>query len=111
MNQVPIWVSALGVSASFLALAGSAVAYVIKLFQEANIRRRAQFLELMEFLDSDKPIATKMTAAYQLRNFPEHADFIIRFCEAQRINVSGVSSAILVAEFDKTKEYMQTSRS
>ena len=65
-------------------IAGSAVVYVVKLYQDSAERRRNQFFELMQFIDSDRPIATKVAAAYELRRFPEHKDFIMRFCQNLR---------------------------
>ena len=95
-------------------IAGSAVAYVIKLFQDAAERRRKHFFELMQFIDGPGTIATKVAAIYQLRNFPKHRDFIIRFCETQRDNVSAASAKVgaaavesVVAELDATRDFFK----
>lgn len=89
-----------------LALAGSSVAYVVKLYQDAAERRRNHFFELMGFIDSDRPIATKVAAIYELRQFPEHKDFIVRFCTTQRSNVTGPGSQPLIDEMDATRNAM-----
>jgi len=107
-NAVPIWLTLIGFAAPLMAVAGSAVAYVVKLYQEAGERRRNQFFELMQFIDSDRPIATKVAAVYELRRFPEHRDFIIRFCESQRSNVVGGGAAPLIAEMENTAQFMRS---
>lgn len=108
MNQVPLWVTLIGFAAPLLGIAGSAIAYVIKLYMDAGARRRAQFFELMQFIDSNNhPIATKCAAVYQLRDYKEHAGFVVRFCENQRNNIQGSAAAILIAELDETRAAMQ----
>ncbi len=110
MNTVPLWVTLLGFAAPLLTLAGSSVAYVVKLYLDASERRRNHFFELMQFIDSDRPVATKVAAIDEFRRSPEHKDFIIRFCEAQRSNVVGPTSQTLVAEMDATRAALQASR-
>jgi hypothetical protein len=107
MSSVPLWITLVGFAAPLVTLAGSAVAYVVKLYQEAREKKRNQFFELMKFIDSTNPIATKVAAVYELRRFPEHREFIIRFCENQRTNVTGAGAQILVAEMDHTREFMK----
>ena len=108
MNSVPLWVTLVGFAAPLIALAGSAVAYVVKLYEDALNKRRNQFFELMQFIDSERPIATKMAAVYELRRFPEHRDFIVRFCgEMARTNVSGIGAQVLVSEMNHTREFME----
>ncbi len=110
MNQtVPLWVTLLGFAAPLIALAGSAVGYVVKLYQDAATRRRDQFFELMTFIDSkDRPIATKVAAVYRLRDFPEDKDFIVRFCQSQRDNIQGDAAQTLRDEMDATARFFQT---
>jgi hypothetical protein len=107
VTAVPLWITLVGFAAPLLALAGSAVAYVVKLYQDRADRRRAQFFELMQFIDSDRPIATKVAALYELRHFPEHRDFIVRFCETQRENITGPGAQALIAEMDATGAAMR----
>jgi hypothetical protein len=105
VNSVPLWVTLLGFVVPFIALAGSAVAFVLKVYRDGADRRWNQFFELMKFIDSkDLPIATKCAAAYQLRHFPEHKEFIIRFCQNQRLNIEGSAAAALIMELDGTRE-------
>lgn len=107
MNEaVPIWVTLLGFAAPLIALAGSAVGYVVKLYQDASVRRRDQFFELMAFIDSkDRPIATKVAAVYRLRDFPEDKEFIVRFCQSQRENIQGDAARLLRDEMDATAQF------
>lgn len=106
-TDVLYWLAALGLAVPLITLAGSAFAYTVKQFQDRAERRRNRFFEIMQFVDSSLPIATKVAAIYELRRFPEHADFIIRFCAAQRDNVTGPGSAPLIAEMDATRFFMQ----
>ena len=106
MNSIPLWVTLVGFAAPLLALAGSAVGYVVKLYQDASEKRREHFFELMRIIDSASPIAAKMAAVYELRQFPKHKDFVIRFCETQKTNIVGPSAQILIAEMDLTREFM-----
>jgi hypothetical protein len=101
-------VALFGFAVPLLTLAGSAVAYVVKLYQDAAERRRNQFFELMQFIDSERPIATKVAAIYELRRFPEHKEFIIRFCETQKDFVTGGSAPTLILEMEQTRKFMQT---
>jgi hypothetical protein len=108
MNSVPLWITLLGFVAPFMALAGSAVAFVLKSYRDAADRRWNQFFDLMKFIDSkDLPIATKCAAIYQLRRFGEHKEFIVRFCNTHRDNVEGPASAALVVEFDDTRRALE----
>jgi len=108
MTSIPLWVTLTGFAAPLLALAGSAVAYVIKLYLDFADRRRNQFFELMQFIDNkDGTIATKVAAVYELRRFPQNRDFIIRFCLTQRENVVGAASHSLIDELDCTLEAMR----
>jgi hypothetical protein len=105
-QAVPLWVTLLGFAAPLIALAGSAVGYVVKLYQDAAARRRDQFFELMAFIDSrDRPIATKIAAVYRLRDFPKDKDFIVRFCESQRENIQGDAARFLRDEMDATAQF------
>jgi hypothetical protein len=105
---VPLWVTLLGFAAPLITLAGSAVAFVVKLFLEARERRRNQFFDLMDKIDGQSSIAKKVAAVYELRQFPEHRDFIIRFCKTQVANVTGGASATLIAEMESTKVFFET---
>jgi hypothetical protein len=105
MNSVPLWVTLLGFAAPLITLAGSAVAFVVKLYLDAGERLRNHFFDLMDKIDGQSSIAKKVAAFYALRQFPEHRDFIIRFCKTQRSNVSGpgTASAALIAEMEATQ--------
>ena len=105
MVNIPGWVTLVGVVGPLVTLAGSALAYVVKLYQDKRDRRRREFFELMQYIDGPNTIATKVAAVYSLRQFPEHEDFIVRFCDNQRGNVTGVAAQILVTELDLLKKH------
>lgn len=107
MAPVPLLVTLIGFAAPLLALAGSAVAYVIKLYRDAAETRHKRFFELMTYIDGQGPIAANVAAIYALREFKEHREFIERFCATQRNNTSGAAAQILIAELDYTAEAMR----
>lgn len=108
MDSVPLWVTLVGFAAPLITLAGSAVGYVVKLYLDSSERRRSDFFALMEFIDGKGSIAKKVAAVYALRRFPEHKEFVIRFCELQRSNVEGAGAQPLIAEMDLTRDYMRS---
>lgn len=90
-----------------LGIAGSAVAFVLKSYRDGRQERRKQFFELMRLLDEPHgPIASKVTAIYQLRFYPEHKEFIIRFCENAQGNLKGSGTEILSAEIEQTLKFL-----
>lgn len=99
-------VAIIGVVLSMMTIAGSAVAYVIRVYSDARRRRRNQFFELMQKLDERGTIASKLAATYQLREFPEHREFIIRFCTSQQENTTGDGSQLLIGEFKRTVAFL-----
>lgn len=107
IETITPYLTLFGVAAPLITIAGSAVAYVIKIYQEAAIRRRSQFFELMQHIDGSAPIATKVAAVYSLRDFPEHKNFIIHFCKTQRNNIAGTSAQLLIDEMDRTAAYLE----
>lgn len=60
----------------------------------------------MKYIDSSNPVATKVAAVYELRRYPEHREFVIRFCETQRGNITGAGAQALVDEMDATRQAM-----
>lgn len=99
--------TSIGVIVPLLTIAGSSVAFVYKTYRDARQDRRKQFFELMDLIDNKGTIAAKTAAVYQLRFYPEHKDFIIRFCDAQGENITGPESAtrILSAEMRATRHF------
>ena len=83
------WVAFIGFLIPILTLAGSAAAYIIKLYQDTGEKRYKRFFELLMHIDGQGSIAAKVGAIYALREFKEHRAFIQRFCEVQRTNVTG----------------------
>ncbi|MFN3953399.1 MAG: hypothetical protein ACK4LQ_03035 [Pararhodobacter sp.] len=95
-----------GIIIPLVTIAGSALAFVIKVFMDSRERRRNEFYELMKFLDEKGSIAAKVAAVYEMRRFPEHRDFIIRFCTSQRQNIEGSAAQILGDEMKATADFM-----
>jgi hypothetical protein len=102
------WIAWSGVAIPLRGLVGDALAYVVKLYQDARVKRHERFFELMKYIDSrDLPLATKLAATYQLREFPEHKDFIIRFFEATGTRVSGEAADILNGELKRPADFLR----
>jgi hypothetical protein len=97
-----------GVSVPLMTIAGSAVAFVVKQFSEAKQQRKERFFHLMALIDGPGTIAQKVAAVYQLRDFPEHKDFVVRFCNSQQENVTGEAGASLVDEMKRTAAFMES---
>jgi hypothetical protein len=85
-------------------IAGTALAYVVRLYLEARDRQHQRFFELLKYLDGDAPLATKMGAVYQLREFKEHGEFVERFCRTVRNEVTGAAAQSLIDELDRTAD-------
>ena len=88
-----------------MTLAASAFVYVVNLWIARQDKQRDRFFDLMKLIDGQGSIATKVAAVYELRRFPNHKDFIIRFCDTQSQNVGGAGATTLVAEMGMTKDY------
>ncbi|WP_137680515.1 hypothetical protein [Aurantiacibacter suaedae] len=101
---MPEWLTIAITVIPLAGIAGSAIAYIIRLYQEAGERKHRRFFELLGYLDGDGPIAAKLGAVYQLREFKEHEDFVERFCRKVADNVKGESTAALVDELNRTAE-------
>lgn len=102
------WATLIPLALSSLTLFGSAVAYFVNQYAERKQRRWNQFLELTKFIDNkDAPLAGKLAAVYLLRQFPEHAEFGVRFCDTVREHVSGAAAAPLRREAEETKKFFE----
>lgn len=99
-----------GIVIPMLTIAGSAVVFCFKAVQESQSRRHERMFKLFELLDGPGPLAMKLGAAYQLRFFPEHDEFITRFCKAIATNTQGSSAQSLVDELIETMEYIERGR-
>jgi hypothetical protein len=87
--EAPTWVSAAIFSVPLLGLAGSAIAFVVKLFQDAKERRHERFFRYMALIDGDAPLVTRLAAVYQLQGFGEHREFLLRYLETFEGSVVG----------------------
>ncbi|WP_370400307.1 hypothetical protein [Sulfitobacter sp. JB4-11] len=97
----------IGISLPLITIAGSAVAYLVKIYTDARREQRTHFYDLMAKIDEKGTIASKVTAVYQLREFPEHKDFVIRFCDSQMKNIEGQAAHILADEMAQTLKFMK----
>jgi hypothetical protein len=98
----PGWLTLIVAAVPLFGIAGSAVAYVVKLYLDSAERRRKRFFELLGHIDGQGPIAAKLGAVYALRHYKEHREFIKRFCESQMNQVVGENAKSLVDEFKRT---------
>lgn len=92
-----------------ITLAGSAVAYIVKMFLDLADRRRAHFLELIGFLDQPGTLAAKLAAVHQLSRYRQHRDFLVRFFENRDTIISGESAAVLKEEMRIAAERLRSS--
>ena len=108
MDTVKALISSWVVAVPLLGIAGSAIAYVVKLWLDARNRRHERFYEIMKKIDDkDAPLAGKMAAVYQLRQYKEHSAFVVRFCDEASKNIEGKTATMLANEFIRTRDYMQ----
>lgn len=49
----------------------------------------------------------KLQPFMELRRFPEHKQFVIRFCTNQRANVTGLGAKPLIDEMDEARAVME----
>lgn len=103
--EISDFATLVGMMVAVMTIAGSALAFVIKYYSEAKLRKRDQFFQLMELVDGFGPIAQKLTAICQLRFYPEHKDFIVRFCAEQQNNIAGDGSLFLSTEMQRTVDF------
>ena len=102
MIEAASWVSAAILAVPLLGLAGSAAAFVIRMYLEAAERRRIRFFQMIKYINGEFGIIEKLAAVYQLREFTEHRVFLIRLLVMQRGNITGLQRDNLVAEMDQT---------
>ena len=55
----------------------------------------------------DGSLAAKAAAVYELRNYPEYSEVILRFCSEAINYVGGDASQILTTEFQHTIDYFE----
>jgi hypothetical protein len=95
VSEVPSWVSAAIVAVPLLGLAGSAIAFVVRMYFEAAEKRRELFFRLIaDFESRDTQLFTRVAAAYRLREFKEHKEFLLRFLEPQLRTLGGEPAAL-----------------
>src|SRR3546814_1625350 len=105
VSTIPLWVAIGGFAVPLLGLAGSAIAFVLRLYQDAAEKRRNRFFELMTYIDGSGPIAAKLAAVYALRDFKKHREFLRRFCTTQQSQVVGGNAEELIKELNRSEEH------
>lgn len=88
-------------------LAGSALAYIVKLFLDLSDRRRKHFLELVQLLDEKGTLAGKLAAVYQLSQYRRHRAFLVRFFENREKIVDGTTGDVLKEEMRIAAEHLR----
>jgi hypothetical protein len=110
VNGVPTWLALLGFAAPLIALAGSAVAFVIRQYTDAKQRKRDDFFALLDRFDNPNTVIfCRLAATYRLREFKKDRDFLLRFLEFQQKNVEGSKDAVaqLVGEMQLTSRALR----
>ena len=98
------WVAWLGIVLPLFALAFSAYHYLDELKWKRKNEEYRRLFELMDHLGRQEgSIASKMAAAYELRNFQDYQDVIVRLCE--KVEVVGPSTDMLKEELELTKKH------
>ena len=99
------WPTLVLTAVPLFAIAGSGIAYVVKLYRDADERRHTRFFELLRYIGGNEGIGAKVGAAYALRNFPEHAEFVERFCLTNKAQVTGDNAQSLIDEMQRTADF------
>ena len=88
------------------ALAWAAVQYVLTQKREQKHREYERFFDIMrKFGASDSTVPGNMAAAFELRQFPQYGDVIIRLCE--EAPMVGGTAAMLNGEMARTAEFLR----
>ena len=97
----------LGTLLPLIAMAGAAVAFVIRYYQSKREARVKEFLKLVGLLESGS-FVSKRTALYLLRTFPEHKEFILRLLRNLMENFDGPPSvrSALKDEIERTCRFL-----
>ena len=92
-------------------LAWSAWQYVALQKREAARQRFDNFFRVLELIGArEGSLAAKAGAVYELRNYPEYAEMIVRFCREAQDYVSGDAAQILRTEFQLTVAHFEKSK-
>ncbi|WBH16873.1 hypothetical protein [Sphingomonas radiodurans] len=111
MNLVSVgdWLTWAGVVLPLSALAWSAWQYVAIRKREEARHRFERFFKLLDLIGSDDQVSlhSKVGAIYELRNYSEYSEVIVRVCGDSKDRVSGSLAFMLQNEFTKTIEYFE----
>ncbi|MEO8722187.1 MAG: hypothetical protein ABI395_01515 [Sphingobium sp.] len=94
-----------------MALAWAAWQYVMIQKREEKRQRFDNFFRVMDKIgETGGSLAAKAAAVYELRQYPEYSELIIRFCKEAIPYVNGDSKQILQTEFRLTVEYFENGK-
>jgi len=90
-------------------LTWSAWQYVGIQKREEARHRFDRFFKLLDLVGAHEGVSvhSKVGAIYELRNYPEYADVVVRVCRDSRPRVTGALAFMLENEFDKTIEFFE----
>ena len=94
-----------GIVLPLFTIAGSAFAYVFNYIGERKRRRADEFAKLIQIFDTEGQTASKISAIYHLRQFPEHSDFIMSLCARFSSFVKEGDRDMLHEHFQQTLNY------
>jgi hypothetical protein len=98
-----------GVVIPLAGLAWAAVFYTLARRREIHFQEFERVFRVMDHLgQSDGSIASKMTAAFELRKYPQYRDVIVRMC--RDAEVTGPSGQMLKREMLLTADFLEGKR-
>lgn len=105
------WIAWGGIFIPLATLSWSAWQYVALQKRNEQQRKFDNLFRLMDKIgESGGSIAAKAAAVYELRNYPEYGEVIVRFCNDAIPYVSGDSAQILQNEFRFTAAYFENGK-
>ncbi|MEM9494778.1 MAG: hypothetical protein AAGA09_02150 [Pseudomonadota bacterium] len=104
------WIAWAGLVLPLATLAWAALFFVITWRGELRHKRYEKFFALMDRVgDSNSSILGKMAAVYEMREYDEYKEVIVRLC--QNVEIKGDAKHLLDRELDLTAQHFGASRS
>lgn len=108
LDSTADWLAWAALAMPLAALAWSAVQYILIQKKAEQQRRFDNLFRVMEMVGMrDGSLAAKAAAVYELRNYPEYKDVIVRFCREAEGYVGGDAAQILKTEFNLTVAHFE----
>lgn len=103
------WIAWAGLVLPLVTLAWAALFFVMTWREELRHKRYQKFFDLMDKVGArDASIAGKMAAVFEMRNYPEYREVIIRLC--RDAGIEGEAKELLEREFDLTARHFGSLR-